>query len=167
MTNLQEIWKEIEGFEGKYEVSSLGNIRHVKTGKLKKLQIIAKYYYVGLCIGNRKSKSHRVNRLVAAAFVPNPELLPIVRHLDDNKLNNQACNLKWGTHIDNMNDMTTKYRQAKGERTGASKLTEADVIKIRELRKQGLKYDDIVPLFPVNKSVICAICNRKAWQHVA
>lgn len=166
MTNLQEIWKDIPEFEGVYSISNHGRVKNIKSGLIKKPVIIAGYYYTGLCMKNRVTKSLRINRLVANAFLPNPASLPFVNHKDNNKLNNVVSNLEWCSHAGNMDWMIKQGRQAKGEKTGASKLTETDVLEIRKLRSSGMKYDDIALMFPVNKSVICAICNNKAWAHV-
>ena len=88
-----EIWKDIEGFEGLYQISSWGRVRSIR-GIIKPYQNKKGYYKVGLH-KNGKGHKKRVNRLVALAFIPNPHNLPQVDHIDGNKHNNSVTNLRW------------------------------------------------------------------------
>lgn len=114
---VKELWKPVVGFEGIYEVSNLGNVRsldrvitycngikHKHKGKLltPKKNIKSGYLEVSLYKG-KKGRSFRVNRLVALAFVPNPNNYPMVNHKDENILNNFANNLEWCTAKYNAN----------------------------------------------------------------
>lgn len=109
-----EIWKDIEGYEGLYQVSNLGRIKSLKRQKSngKNLVYIDEkiltqnitnwgYYRVAL-YKNGIRKYHRVHRLVATAFLPNPENKEQVNHIDGNKLNNNLDNLEWSTRIENI-----------------------------------------------------------------
>lgn len=104
-----EIWKDIEGYEGYYQVSNTGKIKSVErmvdhprypSGvRLKERYLVVsrynkKYAQVVLC-KNGGTKTFRVCRLVAAAFVPNPDNLPQVNHIDENPSNDMAENLEW------------------------------------------------------------------------
>ena len=96
-----EIWKDIEGFEGKYQVSTWGRVRschHNKTKILATYKNERGYLKVSLFVGKKKTKKYRVNRLVALAFIPNPYDLPQVNHKDGNKENNSYTNLEWATN---------------------------------------------------------------------
>lgn len=99
----EEIWKEIAGFEGLYAVSNKGKVMNLKSGKvLKNLVNTHGYARVGLCNGNgTKRKMIRVHRLVAQAFIPNPNNLPYVNHIDECKTNNDVTNLEWCTASQN------------------------------------------------------------------
>lgn len=108
-----EKWLPVSGYEGLYEVSSLGRVRSVDheviqkggvwryTGQVLKPDVSARgYHRVGLSQGNR-TRTINVHRLVAEAHIPNPEGYPLVRHLDDDRDNNRCLNLAWGTVADN------------------------------------------------------------------
>lgn len=97
-----EIWKDIEGYEGLYLVSNKGNILNIKRGrKLKLCTDGAGYAFVCLSKGGIKSNPV-VHRLVAKAFIPNPLNLPQVNHKDEDKMNPAADNLEWCTAQQNI-----------------------------------------------------------------
>jgi len=89
-----EQWKPIVGYEGKYEVSNLGNIKSVNYGIMKLHKNNSGYLLVGLRDGNGKVR-HLVHRLVAKAFIPNPSRWPHINHKNENKIDNRADNLEW------------------------------------------------------------------------
>lgn len=92
-----EEWRDIEGFEGKYQVSNQGNVKHFIAGKEKLLKINPNKYNRCLITlyKNKKSKCCEVGRLVANAFVPNPNSYPLITYIDFDTTNNTANNLKW------------------------------------------------------------------------
>lgn len=97
------MWKQIvyDGFETSYEVNENGEVRNGKTGYVLKLQPTKdEYYSVSLRVNNRP-RMCRVHRLVAMAFIPNPENKPIVNHKDGNRINNKVENLEWVTYSEN------------------------------------------------------------------
>lgn len=96
------IWKYVVGYEDFYKISEFGDILNVKTNKIRKTRPNTKHGYIDIDLyKNGKCRWKRVHRLVAEAFVPNPDNLPIVMHLDNNKQNNHYTNLKWGTISEN------------------------------------------------------------------
>lgn len=100
MTMLQsEIWLPIKGFETKYEVSSLSNIRTIKTGRIKKQNLNPNGY---LMVVLTKGINKYPHRLSAEAFIPNPLNLPQVNHLDGNKQNNDISNFEWASRSRNI-----------------------------------------------------------------
>jgi len=93
-----EAWTHIINYDN-YEVSSFGSVRNKKTGRILKQLNNGGYYYVGL--SNKKTKSFQVHRLVAEAFIANPENKEHVNHKDKNSLNNHLTNLEWNTPKEN------------------------------------------------------------------
>jgi hypothetical protein len=94
-----EVWLQIKDFEN-YEISSLGRVRNTKTSRMLKLTKKGGYIYAGLS-ANSKGKSIPVHRLVALAFIENPENKPQVNHKDKNRSNNSVENLEWTTALEN------------------------------------------------------------------
>ena len=110
-----EIWKDVKGYEGYYQVSNMGRVKSMrvlktpKNGKICRKNVFLstkashdkQYITVALCRDGEK-KPIQVHRLVAEAFVPNPNSLPFVNHKDENPSNNCADNLEWCTHEYNL-----------------------------------------------------------------
>lgn len=113
-----EIWKPIEGYEGLYEVSNWGEVRslnYMKTGKIQLLKLhkdTKGYLRTGLN-KNGENNTHKIHRLVAEAFIPNPNNLPQVNHINENKTDNYWRNLEWVSNIDNANHGTRNKRLSK------------------------------------------------------
>ena len=100
---MEEIWKPIKDFEDKYEVSNLGRIRNIRTNHILKMtNQYGNYFSIILYDGVRR-KTTRVHRLVAEAFIPNPNNYSCVNHKDMNKQNNCVDNLEWCTQSYNSN----------------------------------------------------------------
>lgn len=115
---MQEKWKNITGYNGKYQISNFGNVRstdryykqnngkgfeseHIYKGKILK-QMITKFGYrrIGLS-QNGELKYHTIHKLVATEFLPNPNNFPCINHIDGNKANNNINNLEWCTYSHN------------------------------------------------------------------
>ena len=111
---MEEIWKDIKGYEGFYQVSSCGNVRSLNwanTGVTKNMYLKHHnkgYLQVELAFVKRK-KMYMVHRLVAEAFVDNPHNYPIVNHKDENPQNNNASNLEWCTHLYNVRYSASRH----------------------------------------------------------
>lgn len=98
----QEIWKDIEGYNGKYRISSYGRVFSVKKGVMMKFYNQHGYLRLKLT-NNGREKDYAVHRLVAEAFIPNPDNLPFINHKDEDKANNKVENLEWCTAWYNSN----------------------------------------------------------------
>lgn len=94
--------KPIQGYETIYAITAKGGVVNILTGKLLKPVVVNGYARVSL-YKNGKAKIHRVHRLVAMAYIPNPDNLPEVDHIDEDKLNNHVSNLRWCTNQTNCN----------------------------------------------------------------
>lgn len=109
---MTEIWRDIDGYEGIYQISNKGRVKSLHNGSERILRpVIDKYGYMFVYLSNNSVRKYfRLHRLVALAFIPNPENKPQVNHKDENKKNNCVENLEWITHIDNCNYGTRNER---------------------------------------------------------
>ena len=121
-----EIFRDVEGYEGMYQISNLGRVKSMERNvwsehnncfcllkeRFLRPEIVCGYLRVVFCKDGKTSK-HLVHRLVAQAFIPNPDNLPQVNHKDENKTNNVADNLEWCTPEYNINYGTRNERVAK------------------------------------------------------
>jgi len=182
MNIVDEIWKDISGYEGCYQVSNLGRVRSCdrytshKTGTqfvrgqlLKPWMNDKGYFYVQLH-KDSKGKKEKVHRLVAFAFVDGFFEGSQVNHIDGVKINNQASNLEFCTASKNMYHSYSMglqpVRNVKGERHPSAKLTTQDVLAIRERISNGDRRSDIAKDYPVTVDTIHSIAARHIWSHI-
>lgn len=110
---MKEVWKDIEGYEGLYQVSNFGRVKSSYTNRfLKGRKSPQGYLLVNLCKNNIAS-GKTIHRLVAQAFIPNSENKPQVNHIDEDKTNNMVSNLEWMTSKENLNHGTRNERAGK------------------------------------------------------
>lgn len=128
---MREIWKDINGFEGLYQVSNLGRVRNKRIYLSQKTN--NKGYKLVDLYKENKRKQLLVHRLVAIAFVPNPQNHNIVNHIDENPQNNHAYNLEWCTQKYNMNYGSVPQ-----------KIGEANSKAVKQIEKTG----ELVKVFP-------------------
>ena len=163
-----ETWRDVVGYEDQYEVSSIGNVRR-KIQNLKLNNSAHGYYNVSLS-KNGECVTKLVHRLVAEAFLDNPDCKEQVNHKDCNKLNNNITNLEWMTSQENIQHVVGNYRQRdqNGENNNMSKLTESDVLFIRQLKKDGYTtYKIHKEFYPyLHQQTIYAITNKRIWKHI-
>lgn len=160
---LNEIWKDIPGYEGLYQASNLGRIKSfVINEKIMSAKPNEKGY-LGLRLtdvnNNKKKKSWRVSRLIAITFHPNPNNLPEVNHIDGIKQNNRADNLEWATHSENVQHCYDTGLKAK-----KISLEVAAIIR-NEYKLYKTPYSQLGKRYGVAISVISEIINNKV--HVA
>lgn len=163
------IWKDIEEFDGLYAVSNTGVIRNNKTSKILKQTIHQNgYYMVSVKPYGRtgKSKTFKVHREVAKAFLNNPDNKPTVNHKDGNKLNNAVDNLEWSTHTEQMihaykNKLATPL---KGMNNHLSRLTDDQVAEI--LDNPHIRNIEFSRRFNIDRSAISKVRSGKNWKHL-
>lgn len=116
----------------------------------------------------KKSMMCLVHRIVALLHIPNPMGLPQVNHKDGDKLNNAVPNLEWcDSSGNNKHAYSIGLRSAVGEGNGYSKLTEIDVLNIRNLRETvKTKYRELGEMFGVHEKTIGEVCRREIWRHI-
>ena len=172
-----EIWKDIEGYEGLYQVSNLGNvkslnrlIKHNRSGFLKlKSKIIkpctTKTGYVVFHLYKNSKQTHKTaHRLVAECFLENIFSKEDINHIDGNKLNNNILNLEWNTRSENLKHAYNTGLKERGEKHYNSKLTEKNILIIRELK--GFSHTKIAEQYNVSRKCISKIINKETWKHV-
>ena len=155
-----EAWKPVVGYEDLYEVSNLGRVWSVKKNIFRKLRKDRDGYLVVDLCKNGKKEWPQVHRLVAKAFIPNPENLPQVNHKDEDKTNNQVSNLEWCTPEQNNNHGTRNKRAAEKLSKPIKQLSlDGELIAIwkssMEIYRQK-KYD---------YSLICKCCRGERNKH--
>ena len=178
---MNEIWKDIKGYEGKYQISNLGNVKSLLDKQLNKREIILKpslnhkgYLRVYLSKDSKKT-TKTIHRLVAETFVPNLESKKTVNHIDGNKINNRADNLEWLSNTENQKhawELGLK-KALKGEKNPmyGKKLSNETKFKISKALKGKITGENH-PMYgrsgdksPVAKKVIC-LNNKKIFECV-
>ena len=133
---MSEIWKDIKGYEGQYQVSNIGRVKSVDrldaSGHHRKEKILRptldkdSYYKYGLC-KNGKMKTFHTHTLVAKAFIPNPDNKPCIDHINTDRTDNRVENLRWCTNKENHNNPLSLINHCK-----------ASSIPVLQFTKQGV-----------------------------
>jgi len=187
---MEEIWKNLEGIlEGHYQVSNLGRIKSLKRNfqykfftckkcgeieyrkrssklKIMKLQKDKRGYLMVYL--TRARRNFQVHRLVAKAYIPNPENKPCVNHKNSIRADNRAENLEWCTYKDNSlhASKNNRFKPDKGEKCNLSKLTEKQIKKIRALRKKGIESKIVEKMFNISRTHVYRVKSKKTWKHI-
>lgn len=176
---MQEVWRDIEGYDGFYQISNLGRVksRGKQCAVSEKKEIIramslTRDGYVKVRLLHRgKDKTVRVHRLVAAAFLPNPDNKPTVNHIDGNKQNNVIGNLEWADRAEQMTHAYALGLKAPlcGSAQPNAKLTDEQVREIRALYVPHDRRRGTVALsqkYGVSNRVIGLILRGMSYQNV-
>lgn len=169
---MDEIWRDIKDYEGLYQISNLGRVKSMAKFagcSWRKEKILDPYvdkykYCKRLLSNNGKHKVEPVHRLVANAFIPNPENKRTVNHKDGVKINNCVTNLEWNTHKEN-DAHARKIGLTIGHKGIHTKLTDKQVINILKLKGKKTLYK-ISLLYPVSTATISRIFNGLAYIHI-
>jgi len=175
---MTEVWKSVVGYEGFYEVSNMGRVKslarllrpngrsHMKPENFLTPRLLRSgYSVVGLSVDG-VLQFHRVHRLVAKAFLDNPEGKAQVNHIDGDKLNNIVENLEWATAFENQQHAVNVLGKH-GERCGNATIKNADIVDIRFLLGHGVRQVDVAKLYGVTPHVISRINCERSWSRVA
>jgi len=128
---MEEIWKDIPGYEGAYKASNFGRIQSsYRQKRILKPQMGQKYFHVRLS-KSKKISIHLLHRLIAKTFLDNPENKRTVNHKDGNPLNNSASNLEWSTYQENILHKIHVLKKGFGRFGKVAKLTKEIVLEIR------------------------------------
>lgn len=167
-----ENWKPIAGYEGIYEVSDLGQIKRIKpehnthVGKILAGGLDQDGYRLILLYDSGKRRMFKAHRIVATAFVPNPDNLPQINHKNAVKADNRADNLEWCSCKYNINHAVDSglWNAAKGSRHRMAKLTESDVLAIRTMKRSGISTRDLAARFSVSRATIGDLLAGRTWS---
>ena len=162
-----ESWKKIKGYED-YVISDQGRVYSYKRSIFLKPGKNG-HGYLFVILHKNGANKHYLHRLVALAFIENPENKRTVNHMDGCKTNNFIHNLEWATDSENTQHSFDNGLQKaiKGSKHYRAKLNESQVLEIRRLYKTGeYIYKDLAKMFGVSFGPISRIINRKKWTHI-
>jgi hypothetical protein len=180
---INEVYKDIKGYEGLYQISNLGNVKSIKSKKiLVQSSSSSGYKFINLR-KNSKGKNFRVHRLVAETFIPNYNNLPYVNHKDENPKNNCVDNLEWCTASYNINygDRNNKvakkvsiWRKKKGsdysprkrKRVAQYTLDDKFVKEFRSINEAGRETNSSIGTIQKCCVGISHTCNGYKWKYV-
>lgn len=167
----KELWRWVVGYEGFYMVSDHGNVmsapingirgghKYTRPGKVRKAFDNGRgYLFVGL-YKDGAYKQELVHRMVASAFIPNPEGKPCVNHIDGNKTNNMVDNLEWVTKKENARHASEVLHALDFNR----RLTEEQVLAIRS---DDRSHREIAEDYGLNQTSITGIINGRTYKNV-
>ncbi len=173
-----ELWMPIPDLSG-YDVSNLGRVRSwwyprrssKASGFMSSPRLMKPYYHYGypqvILHKNRKPYSRKIHRLVALSFVSNPMNKPHINHINCVRSDARADNLEWVTPKENMAHAVSVGRfKHRGSQKNVSKLTEEQVLSIRERAARGEYHRIIAADFNVDRSLIGLISRRRIWTHI-
>ena len=152
-----------------YWITSEGEVVTKKTGLHRKFRKTWDGYYDVTLWKDGKGHTKRVHRLVAEAFLPNPENYPVVNHKDGNKLNNNIDNLEWTTV-----QMNTIHSYANGlqnpvrsSQHGRSKYNEEEITQVCELLQNGHSCEFVSDKTKVSLRVVQSVNTKQNWKHIS
>jgi len=161
--NEHEEWRDVSGWPA-YQASSHGRIR--KNEKVLKGSVRRKYVSIELHSDGKPSRQFLVHRLVAMAFIPNPENKPEVNHKNCDRHDNRVRNLEWVTGKENEAHRFAVGNVTRGEQNANAKLRRADVEEIRIRRMDGESGNSLAAEYGVSRDVIYKVALGKQWKHV-
>lgn len=164
---MKEIWKPIHEYET-YVISNLGQVKNTKFNRVIFGTRDSVGYLTFTFRKNGKSIKKRRHRLLAQAFLKNPNNFPEVNHINGIKSDDNLSNLEWcdGKHNIQHAFKLGLNKGHKGENSGKSRFTNKDIIKIRQLREEGFTYNKLAKTFNSSSGYMYHIIKRKYWSHI-
>jgi hypothetical protein len=161
------MYKQIENLD--YEINPEGIVRRISTKRVKK-SFERSDGYIGIQLYKSKTeiKNFQLHRLIAIAFIDNPNNKGFINHIDSNRKNNSLDNLEWVTCQENVkHGYKFGYAFNKGSRNGFSRLNETQVLEIRKKRmKNKLTYKELAKMYNISSGCIAGIIQRINWKHI-
>lgn len=163
-------WKKIKGFEELYRVSSKGEVQNVVTGKtLKPIKQTVGNYKVTLQ-KDKKSYQFVIHTLIADHFIPNPDNLPMITHLDGDKSNNAVTNLKRIGRSELGRLISAGLKKAVklghiGDKHPLARLNN-DIVRSIKFGHEDLKHREIAELYGISANYVSQIRRGTAWSHI-
>lgn len=158
--NMKEIWKDVKGYEGLYQVSNLGRVKSLGLDKWHKGRILKQsfdgkgnYLFVGLH-KDGKTKQKNVHRLVAETFVPNPNNFPCANHINERKTDNRATNLEWCTVEYNSNYGNAKKNMIESRRKNNNQEEINRKIKDTKKKNQSFSCEKPVAQYTISGTLV-------------
>lgn len=164
-TKIEEIWKDVVGYEKRYLVSNLGIIKNAKKGNILRPRVKKGYESVSLFnLTTKKQCTVLVHRIVAMSFIKNEQNKPCINHRNTIKNDNSADNLEWCTNFENMQH-AFKMGLLKIPKT--NKLNASDVVEIRHRHnKITCRSGFLAKEYNVSADTIGDIIARRSWKHI-
>lgn len=163
-------WKPIVGYDGRYEVSNSGNVRETVSGGYREVgQWPNNQGYMIVRLSGPRTQA-RVHRLVAQAFVSNPQNKPCINHINCDRADNRHANLEWCTqseniaHSEHLGRMQRSYWR--GRRSPSAKLSDLDVANLRAAHANGATYADLANIYVISKRAVGRIVKREVYADV-
>lgn len=175
-----EQWKPVFGYEELYHVSDLGRIKSLEQKRFMQVnkayavykecilrQSITKTGYLKSTLTKIRKRTFLSHRLVGQAFIPNPENKPQINHKKGIKTDNRCCMLEWCDSHENVQHAydINLTKPNKGIKNGCAKLTEEEVLQIRDIGNSMLK-KDIAKKYNVGSTTISRVLSKSNWKHI-
>jgi hypothetical protein len=166
-----EVWKDVIGYEGLYQVSNFGNVKSLgnefsRKERLLKLSFQSKGYLTVVLQKDTKRKMVLVHRLVAEHFIPNINNKPQVNHINGIKTDNRLENIEWVSHRENLDHAIENNLVLKGDKNPTSKLKENEVITIHDFLFKGVCIEVLSKRYNIAFDIISGIRSGRYWKYL-